>query len=78
MNQLIEVVPSPRQIAWQQTEYYGFIHFGINTMTNLEWGFGDESLELFNPTELDGELWVKQQRRTIRLPIRLGKRAQAI
>lgn len=60
VNQLIEVVPSPRQIAWQQTEYYGFIHFGINTMTNLEWGFGDESLELFNPMELDGELWVKQ------------------
>lgn len=62
VHQLIEVVPSPRQIAWQQTEYYGFIHFGMNTMTNLEWGFGDESLELFNPTELDGDLWVKQLR----------------
>lgn len=60
VEELVKIVPSPRQIAWQQTEYYGFIHFGINTMTNLEWGFGDEPLDLFNPKQLDGDRWVRQ------------------
>lgn len=62
VTELTKIVPSPRQLAWQQTEYYGFIHFGINTMTDREWGLGDESLDLFNPTKLDADLWVKQMK----------------
>ncbi|GAA4500385.1 hypothetical protein GCM10023172_20550 [Hymenobacter ginsengisoli] len=54
-----KVVPSPRQLRWQQLERTGFIHFGMNTFTNKEWGDGTESPALFNPTALDARQWVR-------------------
>ncbi|OUJ74345.1 alpha-L-fucosidase [Hymenobacter crusticola] len=53
------VTPSPRQLRWQQLELTGFIHFGMNTFTNKEWGDGTESPQLFNPTALDAKQWVQ-------------------
>ncbi len=52
-------LPSERQLAWQQLEYYGFIHFNMNTFTNMEWGTGGESPEQFNPSALDAKQWAK-------------------
>lgn len=52
------VVPTPSQVAYQEMELIGFIHFTVNTFTNKEWGYGDESPALFNPSELDAEQWV--------------------
>ncbi|MCR5150708.1 MAG: alpha-L-fucosidase [Clostridiales bacterium] len=53
------VVPSERQIKWQQTEFYAFVHFGMNTFTDSEWGSGNESPSLFNPSKLDCRQWAK-------------------
>ncbi len=52
-------VPSERHLAWHQMEYYAFVHFNMNTFTNMEWGYGDESPELFNPAELDCRQWAR-------------------
>ena len=53
------VIPSPRQLRWQQLELTAFLHFGINTFTDREWGDGKEDLSLFNPTHLDARQWVR-------------------
>ncbi len=51
--------PTEAQMAWQQMEFNAFVHFNMNTFTDKEWGFGDESPELFNPLELDCRQWAR-------------------
>lgn len=52
-------LPTQKQIDWQEMEFYAFVHFSLNTFTNKEWGFGDESPELFNPSQLDVRQWAR-------------------
>lgn len=52
-------IPSERQLAWHDLEYYAFIHFNMNTFTNREWGTGGESPRKFDPAELDTRQWAK-------------------
>ena len=57
-KRLVRVVPEKRQVAFQETEFYAFVHFTVNTFTDREWGDGTESPEIFNPLKFDATQWV--------------------
>ena len=52
-------VPTENQLRWQDMEMYAFIHYSMNTYTDQEWGFGNEDLQLFNPSDLDCRQWAR-------------------
>ncbi|UCD00246.1 MAG: alpha-L-fucosidase [Phycisphaerales bacterium] len=56
------VTPAPRQLVWQELEFIGFVHFGVNTFTGREWGTGTEDPKIFNPEKLDTDQWCRMAR----------------
>ncbi len=55
----VSVRPSYRQLDYQQREMLGFIHIGMNTFTEREWGNGKENPAIFNPSELNADDWIR-------------------
>lgn len=54
--------PSAQQLLWQRDELALFLHFGINTFTDREWGDGREDPARFDPTGLDVREWARVAR----------------
>ncbi len=58
------VVPTRRQLKWQQKELAAFIHFGLNTFTGKEHGDGTEDPKLFQPTSFNPRQWARVLKET--------------
>ena len=52
-------VPSRAQLAWQRDELALFLHFGVNTFSDREWGDGKEDPASFAPANLDARQWAR-------------------
>jgi alpha-L-fucosidase len=46
-------LPNKAQLNWHEMGMYCIIHFGVDTYTNKEWGYGDEDPAIVNPTKFD-------------------------
>lgn len=55
---IVGPTPTESQLAWHEMETNAFVHFTTNTFTGKEWGFGDESPEIFNPPAFDAGQWI--------------------
>jgi len=53
-----KLLPRPNQTAWMRLERTFFLHFGVNTFNEVEWGSGREEPSLFNPSALDANQWL--------------------
>ncbi len=58
-----KVLPRPNQTDWMRLERTFFLHFGVNTFNEVEWGSGHEDPSIFNPTELDANQWLRRDDR---------------
>ena len=56
------LVPTPEQLTWQRDGFGVFFHFGVNTFAGKEWSDGTLSPQIFDPTELDADEWVRLAR----------------
>ena len=53
------VRPKESQVQWQQYELTAFLHYGINTYYDVEWGNFNEDPNRFQPTDLDTDQWAR-------------------
>jgi len=53
-----KVLPRANQSEWMGLERTFFLHFGVNTFNEVEWGTGREEASIFNPTDLNANQWL--------------------
>lgn len=54
--------PTAAQLQWQRDEWALFLHFGVNTFSDREWGDGREDPASFTPAALDARQWARSAR----------------
>ena len=54
--------PTQPQLDWQRDELAMFLHFGVNTFSDREWGDGREDPHSFAPRALDARQWARSAR----------------
>jgi alpha-L-fucosidase len=54
-----KVLPRANQNDWMRMERTFFLHFGVNTFNQVEWGSGRENPSVFNPGALDATQWLR-------------------
>lgn len=53
-------LPNERQLSYMHNPHAAFIHYGMNTYTNKEWGDGREKVTAFNPPDtVDTDQWAR-------------------
>ncbi|MDO4792448.1 MAG: cell wall-binding repeat-containing protein [Buchananella hordeovulneris] len=51
--------PNEKQVRFHEAGMTAFLHYGINTYYDQEWGHGNEDPRRFNPSNLDTDQWVR-------------------
>ena len=59
VERYIGVVPRPNQVHLAQQPFYCFMHFGMNTANQREWGSGKETVQDFTIKKIKTEQWVR-------------------
>lgn len=57
LQKYVSVGPNNRQLIIQDMKFYAFVHYGVNTFTNREWGNGKEPESIFNPKSQNTDQW---------------------
>ncbi|MEG1718842.1 MAG: alpha-L-fucosidase [Clostridia bacterium] len=53
------IVPTKLQLEWQEMELTVFLHYGMNTFSNAEWGRKGTPVSEFAAENFDPEQWIK-------------------
>lgn len=58
LDSYLSIVPAARQTAFQESGFHAFLHYGMNTFTDMEWGDGKASPKNFQPSQQNTDQWV--------------------
>lgn len=59
VERYISVLPNANQLRLQEKPFYAFLHFGMNTANDREWGNATETARDFDITKIKPAQWVK-------------------